>query len=92
MADFDALDGRLRDALGQAAQQGDSAGVADAIRARVAAGDPGTSVASSSATSATSSLPRKKRTSIAPTFIGLCVSTAFEFSSPCPPRGFVTAD
>jgi hypothetical protein len=49
MADFDALDGRLRDALGQAAQQGDSAGVADAIRARVAAGDPGTSVASSTA-------------------------------------------
>ena len=37
------LDSRLRDALGQAAQQGDSAGVADAIRSRVAAGDPGAS-------------------------------------------------
>lgn len=49
MADFDALDGRLRDALGQAAQQGDSAGVADAIRSRVAAGDSGTSVGSSTA-------------------------------------------
>lgn len=41
--DFTALDSRLRDALGQAAQQGDSTGVADAIRARVAAGDPGVS-------------------------------------------------
>jgi hypothetical protein len=49
MADFDALDGRLRDALAQAAQQGDSAGVADAIRARVAAGDSGTSAAGSTA-------------------------------------------
>jgi hypothetical protein len=49
MADFDALDGRLRDALAQAAQQGDSAGVADAIRSRVAAGDTGTSVAGSTA-------------------------------------------
>lgn len=49
MADFDALDGRLRDALGQAAQQGDSAGVADAIRSRVAAGDAGTSVAGGTA-------------------------------------------
>lgn len=41
--DFTALDSRLRDALGRAAQQGDSAGVADAIRDRVAAGDPGAS-------------------------------------------------
>lgn len=49
MADFDALDGRLREALQQAAQQGDSAGVADAIRARVAAGDAGTSAAGSTA-------------------------------------------
>lgn len=49
MAEFDGLDSRLRDALGQAAEQGDSTGVADAIRARVAAGDPGTSVASSTA-------------------------------------------
>jgi hypothetical protein len=49
MAEFDGLDGRLRDALGQAAQPGDSTGVADAIRSRIAAGDPGTSVASSTA-------------------------------------------
>lgn len=49
MAEFDALDSRLRDALGQAAQPGDSTGVADAIRSRVAAGDPGTSVAGSTA-------------------------------------------
>jgi len=49
MAEFDELDSRLRDALGQAAEQGDSTGVADAIRARVAAGDPGTSVSSSTA-------------------------------------------
>jgi hypothetical protein len=49
MAEFDALDARLRDALEQAAQQGDSAGVADAIRARVAAGDSGTSAAGSTA-------------------------------------------
>jgi hypothetical protein len=49
MAEFDGLDSRLRDALGQAATPGDSAGVADAIRSRVAAGDPGASVASSTA-------------------------------------------
>jgi hypothetical protein len=49
MAEFDELDGRLRDALGRAAEAGDSTGVADAIRARVAAGDPGTSVGSSTA-------------------------------------------
>lgn len=49
MAEPDALDSRLRDALGQAAQPGDSTGVADVIRARVAAGDPGTSVASATA-------------------------------------------
>jgi len=49
MAEFDALDSRLRDALGQAAQPGDPTGVADVIRSRVAAGDPGTSVASSTA-------------------------------------------
>ena len=49
MAEFDELDSRLRDALGRAAEQGDSTGVADAIRARVAAGDPGTSVSSSTA-------------------------------------------
>jgi hypothetical protein len=49
MAEFDELDGVLRDALQRAAQPGDSTGVADAIRSRVAAGDPGTSVASSTA-------------------------------------------
>ena len=43
------LDAVLRDALQRAAQHGDSTGVADAIRSRVAAGDPGTSVASSTA-------------------------------------------
>ena len=47
--DSTALDSRLRDALGRAAQPGDSTGVADAIRARVAAGDPGTSVATATA-------------------------------------------
>jgi hypothetical protein len=49
MAEFDGLDSRLRDAFAKAAEQGDSAGVADAIRSRVAAGDSGTSVASSTA-------------------------------------------
>ncbi|WP_395639636.1 hypothetical protein [Pseudolysinimonas sp.] len=37
------LDGRLRDAFAQAAAPGDSTGVADAIRSRLAAGDPGAS-------------------------------------------------
>lgn len=49
MAEFDELDGRLRDALGRAAEPGDPAGVADAIRARLASGDSGTSVAASTA-------------------------------------------
>jgi hypothetical protein len=49
MAEFTELDGMLRDALQRAAQPGDSTGVADAIRSRVAAGDPGTSVAASTA-------------------------------------------
>lgn len=49
MAEFDALDSRLRDALARTAQPGDPTGVADAIRSRVAAGDPGTSVAGSTA-------------------------------------------
>ncbi len=49
MAEFDELDSRLRDALGQAAEQGDSTGVADAIRSRIAAGDSGTSVAGGTA-------------------------------------------
>ena len=42
MADFDALDELLSGSLKRAAQPGDSAGVADTIRARVAAGDTGT--------------------------------------------------
>jgi len=42
MAEFDALDELLSGSLKRAAQPGDSAGVADAIRARVAAGDVGT--------------------------------------------------
>jgi len=49
MAEFDGLDSRLRDAFAKAAEQGDSTGVADAIRSRVAAGDPGTSVAGGTA-------------------------------------------
>lgn len=49
MAEFDGLDSRLRDAFAKAAEQGDSTGVADAIRSRIAAGDSGTSVASSTA-------------------------------------------
>jgi len=49
MADFDALDELLSGSLKRAAQPGDSAGVADAIRARVAAGDVGTPAPSSGA-------------------------------------------
>jgi hypothetical protein len=49
MAEFDGLDGRLRDAFAKAAEQGDSTGVADAIRSRISAGDSGTSIASSTA-------------------------------------------
>jgi hypothetical protein len=48
MAEFDGLDALLRDALGKAADAGDSTGVADAIRSRVAAGDAGTSVVTGS--------------------------------------------
>src|SRR6185436_11985907 len=44
MAEFDDL---LGAALKRAAQPGDAAGVAEAIRARVAAGDPGTPAATS---------------------------------------------
>jgi len=43
------LDGLLRDALGRSAEPGDPTGVADAIRARVAAGDPGAVVATTTA-------------------------------------------
>lgn len=49
MADFDALDELLSGSLKRAAQPGDSAGVADTIRARVAAGDAGTPAPSSGA-------------------------------------------
>ncbi len=42
MAEFDELDELLSGSLKRAAQSGDSAGVADTIRARVAAGDVGT--------------------------------------------------
>lgn len=49
MAEFDELDDVLRDVLQRAAQPGDSTGVAEAIRSRVAAGDPGISVGSSTA-------------------------------------------
>jgi hypothetical protein len=42
MAEFDELDELLSGSLKRAAQPGDSAGVADAIRARVASGDVGT--------------------------------------------------
>lgn len=45
MAELDGLDATLRDALARAARPADPTGVADAIRSRVAAGDPGTSVA-----------------------------------------------
>ncbi|HWH97225.1 MAG TPA: hypothetical protein VNS80_02560, partial [Pseudolysinimonas sp.] len=49
IGDNAALDSRLRDAFNQAAEQGDSTGVADAIRSRIAAGDSGASVAASTA-------------------------------------------
>jgi len=49
MADFDALDELLSGSLKRAAQPGDSAGVADTIRARVAAGDVGTPAPSGTA-------------------------------------------
>jgi len=49
MAEFDALDELLSGSLKRAAQPGDSAGVADTIRARVAAGDVGTPAPSGSA-------------------------------------------
>ncbi len=49
MADFDDIDALLSSSLKGAAEPGNSAGVADAIRSRVAAGDAGTSVAGSTA-------------------------------------------
>jgi len=49
MAEFDALDELLSGSLKRAAQPGDSTGVADTIRARVAAGDVGTPAPSGSA-------------------------------------------
>ena len=49
MADFDDIDALLSNSLKSAAEPANSAGVADAIRSRVAAGDAGTSVAGSTA-------------------------------------------
>jgi hypothetical protein len=49
VADFDDIDALLSSSLKRAAEPAASAGVADAIRSRVAAGDPGTSVAGSTA-------------------------------------------
>ncbi|MEO7722095.1 MAG: hypothetical protein ABIS08_09290 [Pseudolysinimonas sp.] len=49
MAEFDGLDELLSGSLKRSAQPGDSAGVADTIRARVAAGDPGTPAPSGNA-------------------------------------------
>ena len=49
MAELDELDELLSGSLKRAAQPGDSAGVADAIRARVAAGDAGTPAPSGTA-------------------------------------------
>jgi hypothetical protein len=49
MAEFDELDELLSGSLKRAAQPGDSAGVADTIRARVAAGDVGTPAPNGSA-------------------------------------------
>lgn len=49
MAEFDELDELLSGSLKRAAQPGDSAGVADAIRARVAVGDVGTPAPSGAA-------------------------------------------
>ncbi|MEO5534658.1 MAG: hypothetical protein ABIR17_05945 [Pseudolysinimonas sp.] len=49
MAEFDGLDSLVRDALGRAAAPGDSTGVADAIRSRVASGDAGASATGSTA-------------------------------------------
>lgn len=49
MADFDDIDALLSNSLKKAAEPAPSAGVADAIRTRVSAGDTGTSVASSTA-------------------------------------------
>jgi hypothetical protein len=49
VADFDDIDALLSSSLKSAAEPANSAGVADAIRSRVAAGDAGTSVAGSTA-------------------------------------------
>lgn len=49
MADLDQMDTVLRDALHRSAQPGDASGVADAIRARLDAGDGGTTAAGSTA-------------------------------------------
>jgi hypothetical protein len=49
VADFDDIDALLSSSLKKAAEPANSAGVADAIRARVDAGDTGASVAGSTA-------------------------------------------
>jgi hypothetical protein len=49
VADFDDIDALLSNSLKSAAEPANSAGVADVIRSRVAAGDAGTSVAGSTA-------------------------------------------
>jgi len=49
VADFDDIDALLSDSLKKAAEPANSAGVADAIRSRVAAGDAGASVAGTTA-------------------------------------------
>lgn len=49
MAEHDGLDTLLRESLGRIAEPGDPAGVADAIRSRLASGDTGAAAASSTA-------------------------------------------
>lgn len=49
MADINEIDAALRDAFARTAQPGDSSGVADAIRSRIAGGDTGTSAPGPSA-------------------------------------------
>lgn len=49
MAEFEGLDATLRDTLARTARPADPTGVADALRARVAAGDPGIPVTTTTA-------------------------------------------
>lgn len=57
MADFENLDALLSASLKGVAEPANSAGVADAIRARVAAGDAGTSVTTTVAPGWTNARP-----------------------------------